>query len=534
MKNIINIINFVRSYDDRHGRDLVEPVREQLRIMRQYRLRGTFLLQYDAAVTEPYPTLMKENADLVEVGVWFEIVQPLVEAVGEKWRGRYPVWDFHCDVGSLMGYPPHVREKLIDEAMRKFKENFGGYPPCIGAWQIDAYSMRYASEKYGVKACCICRDEQETDFYTLGGGYYDKAYYPSKFNMLCPAQSKETQINMPVFRMLGSDPIYAYDFKDRSYGFDDVPTLEAAAIGRKQPWVDWYFSEIFSGRGLAFAYTQAGQENSFGWPRMKDGIEYQFPLIAKLRDEGKLTVQTLSDSGAWFSERYETTPPSTLTALSDWRNENRKSIWYSSAYYRANLFWENGRVFFRDIYVFDDRYKEKYLSEVCASEDCENRNLPVFDGVLYGQKNTIPGVYLEDRDRVLDWRSLSYEEKDGDAVITLEKGEHRAVLTFLPKTIMLETNIDGLRLVPRYDRECVYGRKYPLTGGKMDRYHITSISKAAVQKSRISFTFDGAAYALDAEEGAFEKDFSARPVNGRLRVCFLTSGDPGSDKTTEE
>ena len=30
--------------------------------------------------------------------------------------------------------------------------------------------------------------------------------------MFCPAQTAENQIPVPVFRMLGSDPIYQYDF----------------------------------------------------------------------------------------------------------------------------------------------------------------------------------------------------------------------------------------------------------------------------------------------------------------------------------
>ena len=59
MKNIVNIINFVRGIEPRPGRniDLVEPVREQLRTIRENNLKGTFLLQYDAILDDSFVEL---------------------------------------------------------------------------------------------------------------------------------------------------------------------------------------------------------------------------------------------------------------------------------------------------------------------------------------------------------------------------------------------------------------------------------------------------------------------------------------------
>jgi hypothetical protein len=66
-------------------------------------------------------------------------------------------------------------------------------------------------EKYDILACCVCREQHSVDAYTLWGGYYSGGYYPSKRNMLCPASTRENQIDVPVFRMLGVDPMYCYD-----------------------------------------------------------------------------------------------------------------------------------------------------------------------------------------------------------------------------------------------------------------------------------------------------------------------------------
>lgn len=39
-RQIINIVNFVRGYDPRTSDDLAEPVRRQLALMEQHRLKG--------------------------------------------------------------------------------------------------------------------------------------------------------------------------------------------------------------------------------------------------------------------------------------------------------------------------------------------------------------------------------------------------------------------------------------------------------------------------------------------------------------
>ena len=63
--------------------------------------------------------------------------------------------------------------------------------------------------------------------------------------MFCPANSKENQINMPVFRMLGSDAIYAYDSQAIDYGFRKCPTLEPVHLGGTKIWCDCFSKKRF-------------------------------------------------------------------------------------------------------------------------------------------------------------------------------------------------------------------------------------------------------------------------------------------------
>ena len=82
-KQIVNIINFIRGCEPREEVDLEKPVREQMALLRQYGLPGTFLLQYDALCQPAYAQMLKEGcADNVEFGVWLEIVEGQAEAAG--------------------------------------------------------------------------------------------------------------------------------------------------------------------------------------------------------------------------------------------------------------------------------------------------------------------------------------------------------------------------------------------------------------------------------------------------------------------
>lgn len=52
-RNILNIVNFLRGTEPRTDTDIHKPFLEQLRLMKENNLRGTFLLQYDA-LTDPF------------------------------------------------------------------------------------------------------------------------------------------------------------------------------------------------------------------------------------------------------------------------------------------------------------------------------------------------------------------------------------------------------------------------------------------------------------------------------------------------
>jgi len=127
---VVNIMNFVRQIDEREENStqrMLEMTEQELHLVNEYGLDNTFLLQYDAICDEDFVSLFKREAtDKTELGIWYEIVEPLTTACGLPYRSeRGWKWDWHIDPGFSMAYLPAQREQLIDEAMRKFKEVFG-------------------------------------------------------------------------------------------------------------------------------------------------------------------------------------------------------------------------------------------------------------------------------------------------------------------------------------------------------------------------------------------------------------------------
>ena len=385
---IVSIINFIRQLEPRDANItenvLYETVHQQVELLKKYDLRGTFLLQYDALLNPRYQALLKKEIQRgSEVGGWWEITQPHVEAAGLKWRGRYP-WDWHADVGFATGYTPAEREKLVDVYMEKFKEVFGKYPASIGSWFIDAHTLAYMYDKYGIVASCNCKDQYGTDGYTLWGGYWNQAYYPSRLNGYMPAQTREGQIPVPVFRMLGSDPIYQYD-TGLGHTIQGVITLEPVygSAGGSETWVRRFFKSIFEDPCIGFNYTQAGQENSFTWNGMGKGLEMQFPIIDSLYRAGDIRVETLEESGRWFKQRYAVTPPTSVTALTDTYDNGNRTVWFNSRFYRTNLLWNDRNIRFRDLHLFDERVESDYLKQRGTSNQCVYTTCPVMDGFLW-------------------------------------------------------------------------------------------------------------------------------------------------------
>ena len=519
---IVNIVNFIRNIEPRSEEItetvLYETVARQAAQLAEYGLPATFLLQYDALINPRYRKLLTQDVyPGTEVGGWWEITQPHVEAAGLKWRGRYP-WDWHADVGFATGYTPEERRKLVDVYMEKFKEVFGKYPTAIGSWFIDAYTLGYMYDKYGIVASCNCKDQIGTDGYTLWGGYWNQAYYPSRVNAYMPAQTREGQIPVPVFRMLGSDPIYQYD-NCVGGALQGVISLEPVYgdSGGSRQWVEWFFRSMFEEPCLAFAYTQAGQENSFTWGSMEKGLNIQIPLMANRFRKGEIRVETLTRSGEWFRENFPVTPPTAVTALTDYREKDRKTVWYNSRYYRTNLLWEGGALCIRDIHMFDQRMESAYYRKAGTTNQCVYTTLPVVDGCMWSTREQLAGLRVMRRTA-----DGSLAPAQGGTPAVTEKGKGKLLVEW-PMD-------DGRQLTILLSEE---GMEIAAPGKGPDwMLELTAAPGAALPftafgAKRVTAAQKGFAYAFDCTKGTIATDgtsagsiFVLYPSDGKISLKF--------------
>lgn len=518
---IINIVNFIRQTDYRvedSDRKLYETVCRQVELVNRYDLPATFLLEYDALINPLYQKLLKTKLrNGAEIGAWWELTQPHIEAAGLKWRGEHP-WVSHANIAFSTGYTKEERERLVDVYMRKFKDVFGTYPKSVGSWYIDAHTLAYMHDRYGIEASCNCKDQIGTDGYTLWGGYWNQAYYPSRLNAYMPAQTGAGQIPVPVFRMLGSDPIYQYDDglgNERQGVISLEPVYKHAGMNRK--WVDYFFDALTDGPCLAFGYAQAGQENSFTWDNMREGLEMQMPLIDSLRRAGKVRVETLGESGRWFRKRFPLTPATAVTTVSDVRGEGNKTVWYDSRYYRANLLWEKGRFRFRDIHLFDERFKSEYLDTPGTVDRFLFYTLPFVDGFMWSKGEDRAGLSL-----VRTGSDGHAEELRLDSPEVKERG--RSVLEVSGNdqygdTFRITLHDDRIEVSsPDADRDVAWALQLHAAPG-------TELPFTDVGGKSANAVFRGHSYSVTCSEGRFEKAAEGDshvlriiPDNGKITI----------------
>ena len=452
VKKVVNIVNFVRAADPRQSKEFkAEALRQEVALNRKYGFENTILLQYDALVdAEMLAEAKKSDPAKTEFGLWFEMSRPHNEAAGLPWKPKGAhagwAWDWHINPGFLMAYDHGGRKKLVDAAFKRFKEEFGAWPKSVGSWLLDAWSMDYMEKTYGVDGFCICREQDNTDAYGLRGGYSNGAYYPSKRNMLSAAVDMANAVKSPVFKMLTPDPIYNYGLPSKLYPrfpFRSPPTLEPVMPGGNRPEnVDWYFRTYTESKGLMnLSYMQVGQENSFGWPNISKGLPMQYARIAKEVAAGRLVLEKMCDTARAFKKSHPANCPQTQVALEDWSGAGRKSVWYNSRFYRANLFMDGARLFFRDIHKMADDFEEPFLDKVCTGWQALYYTPPVVDQWMF-RASDASGVL------VLDGEFVSIDAEAGAdgalAVVAKRRDGSSAKVVFEEGRIVVSgASLDG-------------------------------------------------------------------------------------------
>ena len=400
---VVHIYNFIRMSHTEPSRfipDDFETLREQLILIKQYGFPGTYALKYDALTEPRYQALLKEYLDeWDELGAWWEITEPLCRRAGIRFRDSRDeqVYDDRVDSAYSLGYEPEERRRLVDAYMADFYAAFGCFPSSIGSWVLDEVTVAYAHRRYGVSAACICRDQMGVDGFTLWGGWPNGVYLPSRHNLFIPASSEENRLDVPVFRLLGPDPIYNFEADVRG-GLQGVYTLEPSWLaGRDPDFIRDYFENIADDKGFGIGYAQVGQENNFLWENIRPGMAPQLDVIAQLVSAGKIRLETMAATARWFAGQYRLTPPLMLQNDADWTGGGLCAQWFACVNYRLGLLGEKEHLRIRDLFLYREGYSGRYLDRRMKGTKSTFDALPLLFPQVWGGAQDRPFIRFVDK-----------------------------------------------------------------------------------------------------------------------------------------
>ncbi len=328
----------------------VENTQLQLQKLQELHVPVTFALRYDALKDTQYTSLFQNQTEF-EVGVFLEITPQLAQDAQVQYKGPNERW-YKAQNVYLLGYSPEDRIKIIDTVFTQFKKVFGRYPTTTVGWMIDATSLQYMVEKYGVKLHEITREQWGTDSYTLSGGPVNNAYFPSKEWPLIPGQNKEDTLPVVIVRQTVTDPLFNYGDTTSTF------TSQANDYLRGKRDINYFNHVIEAGveQQLPFGMAVVGLENSMAQDPYQDEFLRQIDGIQSMQKEGKVSLMTGAE---WAAHCLEQFPENPLSLLFD-QQDDKAAYWVTTPFYRARLIRNQGKMIISDLRVYNPKLQDPY------------------------------------------------------------------------------------------------------------------------------------------------------------------------------
>ena len=326
--------------------DALWGVKYQKSLIDQQNLPATWLLRYDILSSEPvvYFKAFLEDSNKQQLGLFLEITPSLAKTVNLDYPQGGLFWHDANKI-FLSGYKPEDRIKLMDEAFKKFKENFGFYPKSVGAWHIDAFSAKYMKDQYGITGVLICADQFGTDNYQIWGGWWGAPFYPSKYNILTPAQTIKNKLDLVVFWWAARDPKLGYggSVNESTYSVQ-VNDYQSHDLG-----VDYFkklLNTYLNDKRNQFGQVTIGLENDNNWQNIGNGFEEQLKEIGRRTEKGEIEVKTMEEFSKWYVDRFTKLSPTHFI-----------DNWEMNLNYRIGV--EDGKII--DLRIYNELWPEANL-----------------------------------------------------------------------------------------------------------------------------------------------------------------------------
>jgi hypothetical protein len=426
----ITIVNPVRGGDfwelqNTNPKDNVEKSWNQVKLKQ---LPATWLIRPDALSDSELVGLLKSFSGNQELGLLMEITPTWATMANVRYNSSEN-WHFAKSI-FLTGYSVEDRKKLIDNGFEKFKQTFGYYPKSVGAWWIDAGSLTYMKEKYGIVANLDVADQYSTDNYQVWGQYFSTPFYPSKRNALIPALGEDQKIGVLTLQWATRDPF-------NSYGngvLDSTYSVQANDYANKK-FHDLninYFKKllaIYLDNSLSpFGQVTVGLENDFSWGLFGEEFTNQLEVVRERRQTGT-QVLTMSDFARKYASSYNLSPPQIVFGK-DPLGSDGLVVWYQTSKYRVGWFYTREGSMIRDLRLFTNAQ-----SEPCLEKRCEALNLALtetrnIDEVTYGDR------WVVDEGKITNFNLRQIE--NGIEISYLNQANQKRSLVFVDNDVITD------------------------------------------------------------------------------------------------
>ncbi len=370
----VTIVNPIRGQDFwENDYSILETPRKEYELIAKNNLPATWLIRYDALTSAEVVKFLRELNSNQEVGLFLEVTPSFAKDAGVSYN-KSPNWHYAKSV-LLIGYSVEDRKRLIDTAIKKYQEVLGVSPKSVGAWWIDAGSLGYLHQKYGVMTNMDVADQYSTDQYQVWGQYFSLPFYPSKTNALLTAQSEREKIGVVTIQWAIRDPYNSYGngVGDSTYSVQSNDYLLHGLDTN-------YFKKLLD----VYPQVTVGLENDFEWGKYQQEYQNQIDLISRSRGAGSVRAVSMDQFGEYYRSKNPALSPNVLLQANDPLGGDGKVIWYQTPKYRVGWFYRPGfGVAIRDLRIYDESSREECLEVACNSLDLEKSFLSAIDDVSY-------------------------------------------------------------------------------------------------------------------------------------------------------
>ncbi|MBN1986932.1 MAG: hypothetical protein JW761_11550, partial [Prolixibacteraceae bacterium] len=209
-------------------------------------------------------------------------------------------------------------------------------------------------------------------------------------------------------------------------------------------------------------------------------------------------------------------PATSVTVLNDLPGSHKKTVWFNSRFYRANLLSGNGVLWFRDIHLFDENMASPYLTEKGTSNQCLYFSLPFVDGYFWSSAEKTGGLYFKatknGQEVVLNGEKLTTSEpENGTLKVSWELNNQQGTFHILMDENTMEIALEASEKLDWFlELNTIENAELPFT---------------LIQPKKADMQFSGVEYSVEALTGSFSvsengRGFLLAPAENKIVLNF--------------